>query len=138
MFRERTNNPKVMPSSPLNKSKRQKKNVVLPFPVQQSQKNYSLLPRCLSPVLSPTGGSFVSRHGCARFLLARLGVGEASCKRVESGRRCPAHCASSRGGLLKSSLEESELDVDMSNWQNFRRLGFLPVFRGDTVSQVHG
>jgi hypothetical protein len=35
-------------------------------------------------------------------------------------------------------LEESELDVDMSNWLNFRRLNFVPVSEGDTVSQVCG
>jgi hypothetical protein len=35
-------------------------------------------------------------------------------------------------------LEESELDVDMSNWLNFRRLDFVPVSGGDTASQVCG
>jgi len=36
--RGRTNNLEVMPSPPLNKCKMQKKNVVLPFLVQKSQK----------------------------------------------------------------------------------------------------
>jgi len=35
-------------------------------------------------------------------------------------------------------LEESMLDVDMSNWLIFRRLDFIPIFRGDIVSQVCG
>jgi hypothetical protein len=35
-------------------------------------------------------------------------------------------------------LEESELDVDMPNWLNFRRLNFVPVSGGDIVSQVCG
>jgi hypothetical protein len=46
-------------------------------------------------------GSFVvrtNRHGCTRFLLARLGIGEASC-RSKVGRCCPAHCASSPCGV---------------------------------------
>jgi hypothetical protein len=34
--------------------------------------------------------------------------------------------------------EESESDVDTSNWLNFRRLDFVPVSGGDTISQVCG
>jgi hypothetical protein len=33
--------------------------------------------------------------------------------------------------------EESESDVDTSDWLNFRRLDFGPVSGGDTLSQVH-
>jgi hypothetical protein len=70
-----------MPSSLL---KMQKENVVLSFPVQQIQKATpsSMMP--LSQVPSPFSGygglkgGFLcrkdNRHGCARFLLARLGI----------------------------------------------------------------
>jgi hypothetical protein len=84
--RERANNPEVMPSSPMNKCKMQKQNVALPFPVQQIQK---AAPSSTMPFPSTVAhgglreGSFVvrtNRHGCARFLLARLGIWEASCR----------------------------------------------------------
>jgi hypothetical protein len=82
--------PRAYLPPPLNKCKMQKENVVLPFPVQQIQKaapsSTMPIPQYCRP-LAATGasreGSFVVRtnhHGCARFLLAGLGIGEVSCR----------------------------------------------------------
>ena len=133
---------------------------LLPFPVQQIQKaapsSTMPIPQYCRP-LAATGasreGSFVVRtnhHGCARFLLARLGIGEVSCrsKAAVVVRRIARALLAEFTQILplfpdtceqvpdRLPLEESELDVDMSNWLNFRRLDFVPVSGG--VSQVCG
>jgi hypothetical protein len=89
-------------------------------------------PRCpftsTVALLWPREGSFVvrtNRHDCARFLLASWGLG----RRVVGRSKVPTN---------RFPLEKPELDVDMSNWLNFRSLDFVPVSGGDTISQVCG
>jgi hypothetical protein len=87
--REKTNNPKVMPSSLMNKCKMQNRKWYCYFKCSRVKSNSLLhdgLPQYCRP-LAATGasreGSFVVRtnsHGCARFLLARSGIEEASCR----------------------------------------------------------
>jgi hypothetical protein len=82
-------------------------------------------------------------HGCARF--SEVG---GSGRRVVGRSKVVVVVRRIARALPKSSsfptpadrlpLEESELDVDMSNWLNFRRFDFVPVSGGDTVSQVVG
>jgi hypothetical protein len=85
--RARTNSPEAMASSPIEKVQNCGEATV---PSAADWKSNSLLHDARSQYCRPlaaTGasreGSFVvrtNRHGCARFLLARLGIGEASCR----------------------------------------------------------
>jgi len=113
-----------------------------------NSKSSSLLHDPLPPVLSPScgHGGFKGRFLCRKdkpSWLRQISTSEVGDRggelwEVESGRHCPAHCASSPCGvypnpsplsqhLQTGSLEESELDIYMSDWLNFRRLNFIPV-----------
>ena len=86
--RGRTSNSEVVPSSPMNKCKNAKiecGNTAVPSAAKSKSGSllHDLLPQYCCP-LATTGasreGSFVNRPGCAGFLLARLGIGKASCR----------------------------------------------------------
>jgi len=114
------------------------------FPVQQSQKT--------TPSSVPFSGTV--GHGALRegsFVkdkppwLRQISISKVRgrggiCGQVKSGRRCPASspCAFNPPSLEQVPLEESELDDNMLNWLNFRRLNLVPVSGGDAVSQVSG
>jgi len=125
MFRERRNKSYLPPL--LNKSKKRMWCCRSQCSKVKKQLPPSTVPFPSTVALSRPRGrvplSYI-RHGLPDFHQRSWGV----------GRRCPAHCGSFTPSFPKpanrSPPEESELDVDMSNWLNFRKFGFVPASGG--------